>query len=196
MITLDEGRLRDAPFSDDPVKGATVSLTRWSMGLGGTYQSVFDAPTRASLFPATGMLALEGAVHGFLRRDWVWGFDVAMGSASGTVVIPPSSTLAPFHFTELSTATSITVEWPHRFVTPFVGGRLALLLMSRRFDDDAFPPQFFSTLSPGIVGGATFHVTRSMGLLARGRVHYLLYNVDENRSLGYWELATAVTYDF
>src|SRR5262249_46496784 len=59
MITLEEARLRDAPFSDDPVKGATVSLTRWSMGLGGTYQSVFDSPTRASLFPATGMLALE-----------------------------------------------------------------------------------------------------------------------------------------
>jgi len=196
MITLDEGRLRDAPFSDDPVKGATVSLTRWSMGLGGTYQSVFDAPTRASLFPATGMLAIEGAVHGFLRRDWVWGFDLAMGGASGTVALMTSPTVVPFRFSELSAATSITVEWPRRFVTPFVGGRLALLLMTRRFDDDAFPPQFFSTLSPGIVGGATFHVTRSLGLLARGRVHYLLYNVDENRSLGYWELATAVTYDF
>jgi hypothetical protein len=32
--------------------------------------------------------------------------------------------------------------------------------------------------------------------MARTRVHYLLYNVDENRSLGYWELATALSYEF
>ena len=31
--------------------------------------------------------------------------------------------------------------------------------------------------------------------VARGRLHYLLYNVDEDRSLGYWELATMVSYD-
>jgi hypothetical protein len=33
-------------------------------------------------------------------------------------------------------------------------------------------------------------------LLGRGRVHYLLYNIDENRSLGYWELSAGVAYDF
>jgi hypothetical protein len=195
LVTLEEGRLRDAPFSDDPVKGARVDVSRWSVGLGGTYQAVFDAPTRTSLFPATGMLAVEGQLHGFLRRDWVWGFDLAMGGAAGTVVLD-GGTAVPFRFSEISLASSITVEWPHRVVTPFVGARLALLLMTRRFDDDAFPPQFFSTLSPGLVGGATVHLTRNLGLLARARLHYLLYNVDENRSLGYWELATAVTYDF
>jgi hypothetical protein len=195
LVTLDETRLRDAPFSDDPVKGgaARVDVSRWSLGLGGTYQAVFDAPTRESLFPAAGMLAVEGQLHGFLRRDWVWGFDLAAGGANGAVVLP--STTAPFHFSELGLGTSITVEWPHAVVTPFVGGRLAMLLLTRRFDDDAFPPQFFSTLSPGVVVGATFHVTRDLGLAVRGRLHYLLYNVDENRSLGYWELATAVTYD-
>jgi hypothetical protein len=30
----------------------------------------------------------------------------------------------------------------------------------------------------------------------RGRVHYLLYNVEENRSLGYWELSLGLSYDF
>jgi hypothetical protein len=125
----------------------------------------------------------------------VWGFDLAMGGGAGTVVLPPS-TSAPFRFSEVSVATSMTVEWPHSWVTPFVGGRLALLLMTRRFDDDAFPQQFFSTLSPGIVAGGTVHVTRALGLTVRGRVHYLLYNVDENRSLGYSELAMAVTYAF
>jgi hypothetical protein len=33
-------------------------------------------------------------------------------------------------------------------------------------------------------------------LLGRSRVHYLLYNIDENRSLGYWELSAGVAYEF
>ena len=102
---------------------------------------------------------------------------------------------ARFQFSELSLATTIAVSGRPR-LTPFVGGRLAMLLMTRRFDQDAFPAQFFSTLSPGVVGGAVWRISSDFGLVLRGRVHYLLYNVDENRSLGYWELATAVSYDF
>jgi uncharacterized caspase-like protein len=199
LVTLEEARLRDAPFSDDPVKGGVrVDVARWSLGVGATYQSIFDAPTRASLFPATGMLAAELSVRNFLRRDWVWAFDLGAGSAAGAVPLGGPDSVAPFRFSEVSLATSIVVEWPGRrwALTPFVGGRLALLLMTRRFDDGAFPAQFFSTLSPGIVGGVAWQMSRSFALVARGRVHYLLYNVDENRSLGYWELATAVSYDF
>jgi hypothetical protein len=76
-----------------------------------------------------------------------------------------------------------------------VGARLALLLMNRTFDDPTLPEQHFSTLSPGIVGGLKLRLWGNLGLVARARVHYLLYNVDENRSLGYWELASAVNYD-
>jgi hypothetical protein len=95
----------------------------------------------------------------------------------------------------VSLASSLTVEWPGRTVTPFVGGRLAMLLMGRRFDQDIYPAQFFSTLSPGLVGGAAFRIMQNTSLIARGRLHYLLYNIDENRSLGYWELAAMVSYD-
>jgi uncharacterized caspase-like protein len=195
MITLDENRLRDAPFSDDPVKGAyrpDVS-TRWTLSGGFGYQSVFDAPTRESLFPATGLFGVDVQLRNFFRRDWVWGLDVAGGGANGAVTLP--TTTAPFHFSELSFATSLVVEWPHRSLTPFVGGRLAMLAMSRRFQDDAFPAQFFATASPGVVGGVNWHLSQSWALVLRARLHYLLYNVDENRSLGFWELATAVSYD-
>ncbi len=197
MITLDESRLRDAAFSDDPVKGAYLSrpdvTTRWSVGVGGGFQSVFDAPTRESLFPATGLLGVDAQLRNFFRHDWVWGVDVAGGGANGVVTLP--STTAPFRFSELSLATSLGVEWPHRTLTPFVGGRLALLVMTRKFDDDAFPSQFFSTLSPGLVGGVNWRLSQSWAVVLRGRLHYLLYNVDGNRSLGFWELATAVSYD-
>jgi hypothetical protein len=194
MITLEEDRLHDAPFADDPVKGAMrVDVSRWSVSVGGGFQSVFDAPTRESLFPSTGLVGVELQLRNFLRRDWVWGLDAAGGSATGAVPLTGGS--APFKFSELSFASSLVVEWPHRTLTPFVGGRLALLLMTRRFDEDAFPAQYFSTVSPGVVGGVTWHLARDWGVVLRGRVHYLLYNVDENRSLGFWELATAVSYD-
>ena len=196
LSTLDENTLRDTPFADDPVKGGRpeLALTRWTLGLGGTYQSIFDAPTRASLFPATGMLAVEGALHNFFRRDWVWGFDLAAGSATGTVDLSTGGQV-PFHFTEIGIGTSMLVEWPHDRLTPFVGGRLAMLLMNRTFDDPTLAKQSFSTLSPGVVAGLKLRIHGDLALVARGRVHYLLYNVDGNRSLGYWELASAVSYD-
>ena len=82
-------------------------------------------------------------------------------------------------------------------MTPYVGGRLAMLLMGRTFTDETaiYPAQFFSTLSPGLVGGAAFRVMDHTSLVARGRLHYLFYNIDEDRSLGYWELAAMVSYD-
>jgi hypothetical protein len=193
LVALAEARLRDAPFSDDPVKGAgRVDLTsRWSLGAGATYQSVFAAPSGASLFPPTGMLAVDLSLRNFLRKDWVWSVDLAAGSTDGVV----TSVGAPFRFSEVSLASSLTVEWPTRYVTPYVGGRLAMVLMGRHFTDDAYPAQFFSTASPGLVGGASFRVLTHTSLVARGRLHYLYYNVGEDRSLGYWELAGMVSYD-
>jgi hypothetical protein len=195
LITLEESRLRDAPFSADPVKGGRVDLAaRWSMGAGIGYQAVFEAPDGASLFPPTALIDVDVALRNFLRRDWVLGFDLAGGSTNGVAALPTVN--APFHFTEASLSAALSVEWPHRTLTPFVGGRLSLLVMNRRFQDDAFPAQFFATLSPGLLGGAAVRVAHSTSLVARARLHYLLYNVDGNRSLGYWELATMVTYDF
>ena len=115
MIALAEGTLRDAPFSDDPVKGGRVDITsRWSLAAGATYQSVFAAPSGASLFPPTGMLAVDLSLRNFLRRDWVWSLDLAAGSTDGVV----TNVGAPFRFTEMSLASSLLVEWPGRYVTP------------------------------------------------------------------------------
>jgi hypothetical protein len=194
LVTLEEEHLHDAPFSADPVKGGRVDVSsRWSMGAGIGYQAVFEAPDGASLFPPTAMGGVDLALRNFLRRDWVLGFDLAAGGTNAVAALPTVN--APFHFTELSVAASLSVEWPHRFVTPFVGGRLALLLMNRTFDGGEFPSQFYSTLSPGITAGLAFRLSESFSVVARGRLHYLLYNVDGNRSLGYWELATMVAYD-
>jgi len=200
LVALSEATLRDAPFSDDPVKGPErdpVSLSHWSMAAGGGYQSIFASPS-AGLFPATGLAGLEFTLRDFFRRGWAWGFDLAGGGTRSSVTVLTGT--LPYRFSELSLATSLQAEWRRRAlgpVVPFVGARLALLLMSRKFDDGTVPDQSFATLSPGVIAGARLEVSQSWGVVLRGRLHYLLYNVDQaNQSLGYWEAATFVQYDF
>jgi hypothetical protein len=201
LVALVEPMLRDAPFADDPVKGAArepLLTSHWSVGAGAGYQSVFAAPS-AGLFPPAGLVGLDFALRDFFRREWVWGFDIATGGAHAAVALPATAAL-PFRFSEISAASSLMSEWRRRgwgLVSPFVGARLALLVMSRKFDDQALPDQFFATLSPGLVAGARVSFDDSWSLVLRGRLHYLLYNIDQtNRSLGYWEAATFLQYDF
>ncbi|MBN2575367.1 MAG: caspase family protein [Deltaproteobacteria bacterium] len=198
LATLDETSLRDAPFSDDPVKGAMRDETgvRTSLGLGGLVQSFFDGPTRDGLFPPTGMLGIELELRDFFRRGWTWGFDFASGSTRAKV--DRYGTLLPFRFSELTAGTAVAKEWRFgegRF-SASAGLRLAFVLMGRKFDEPTVPDQFFATFTPGLVGSARYRITKHFAMLGRGRVHYLLYNVDENRSLGYWELTLGVAYEF
>jgi hypothetical protein len=196
MTVLDEASLRDAPFSADPVKGPgriSQISTHVSLGFTGYYQSFFDSPTRDSLFPPAPMLGLEAQIHNFLRRDWIWGFDLALGGSRSTLNLAGLS--LPYRFSELTVGTSILVEWPEGDFVPFLGTRLAMVLMSRQFDDRVVPNQSFYTFSPGLVAGLKFRISRHWGIAARARVHYLLYNIEQDRSLGYWEIATLLTYE-
>jgi hypothetical protein len=202
IVTLEEGRLRDAPFSDDPVKGASRELaSRWSMGVSTSVQAFFDAPTRQGLFPPTALLAGELLVSDFFRRHWVWGVDFAVGGVKGTLQREAAGLALPYRFSEANLGTSLFTEWPllGGHVTPFFGGRLAFMAMNRTFEGEAasIPAQKFATFSPGVLGGVRFGLGYGFSLAARARMHYMLYNVGENnRSLSYWELATALGYEF
>jgi hypothetical protein len=197
LITRDETRMRDAPFSDDPVKGALRDEgARIGLSLGGMMQSFFDGPTRDGLSPPTGMLGLDFEVRDFFRRGWIWGLDLASGRTHAQV--DRYRTSLPFQFSELTAGTTLAAEW--RFhqgdLAAFAGLRLAVVLMSRKFEYPTIPDQFFATFTPGLVVGLRYRLSRSFAVLGRGRLHYLLYNVDENRSLGYWELSAGVAYDY
>jgi hypothetical protein len=197
LTALDESRLHDAPFSDDPVKGAMPDESvRLSLGLGGTVQSFFDGQTRDTLFPPTGMLALDIELRDFFRRGWLVGVDFASGGTRGEVT--RYGTPLPFKFSELTAGTTLATEWrlADGSLALSVGARMAFILMSRKFDDGTVPDQYFANFTPGVVAGLRYHMTKHFTLLGRGRVHYLLYNVDETRSLGYWELSAGVAYDF
>jgi Caspase domain len=202
LVTLDEGALRDAPFSDDPVKGARADLesgARFGLALGASVQSFFDAPTREGLFPPTGLLSAELMLRHFFRRDWVWTVDLAAGSSRGTVVRAPLGARLPFRFSELDAGTSLFAEWPlfGGRLTPYFGARLAFMFLRREFEGEAagIPEQHLSTFSPGLLGGLRYRLGLGLSVAARARVHYLLYNVDENRSLGYLELAGVLVYE-
>jgi len=197
LSRLDENQLRDAPFSDDPIKGGvSASLTQFSLGLGGTMQAFFDGPVRADLFPVTGLLSLEFKVRNFFRPGWVWGLDLGGGNTRADLV--RYGTPLGFTFSEFTAGTSFGPEWSlyGDAILPFLGARMAIILMNRRFDDASIPEQYFATFTPGIVGGVRARIGGGFALQARARVQYLLYTVEENRSLGYWELSTEVVYDF
>ncbi|MFP2928761.1 caspase domain-containing protein [Pyxidicoccus sp. 3LG] len=191
---LEEARLRDAPFSDDPVKGAMREGSAWwTLGFSGGVQSFFDAPTRDTLFLSVGLLGAEAQLHDYFRRDWVWGVDVAVGGKQAVLALPTLSGPA-YRYSVTSLGTTLTSEWPKGRVAPFVGARMAYLILRRDFDDDVFPDQKFAMFSPGIVAGVRWQPLPRVHLTGRARAHYLQYTVDEQRSLGYWELGALLTY--
>ncbi|MCE9668233.1 caspase family protein [Myxococcus stipitatus] len=194
QAVLEESRLRDAPFSDDPVKGvAPGGGSWWTVGLSGAVQSFFDAPTRESLFLSVGLLGAEAQLHDYFRRDWVWGVDVAVGGKQAVLALPTLSGPA-YRYAVTSLGTTLLTEWPHGRVAPFVGVRMAYLVMRRDFADAELPDQRYAMFSPGVVGGLRWQPLRHLHLTGRARLHYLLYTVDEQRSLGFWELGLLVTY--
>lgn len=197
LAVLDEGRLHDTPFADDPVKGVARDLPgHFALSVGATSQAFFEKPTRESLFPPSGLLAAELTMSNFLRHDWVLGFDLAVGGGQGSVEDVAGG--LSFETRQVNLGASLWAEWPWRDgdLAPFFGARMAFVFLDRRFEDEGLPAQFFSTFSPGLVGGLRYRLSRHMALLGRGRVHYLLYNVDQNRSLGFAELTLALGYDF
>jgi hypothetical protein len=200
FATLDEGSLHDAPFSDDPVKGGGADVgTRVGFNLGGTMQAFFDAPTRQGLFPPTALVAAELTLRDFFRRDWLVAFDVGLGGTRANVVRESVDAALPYRFGELTAGLSLLVEWPlwDGRLAPFIGGRTAFMFMSRTFEGSAsgIPDQYLSTFSPGVLGGLRTRIGGGMSVLARTRVHYLHYNIDEDRSLGYWELGAVLAYE-
>jgi hypothetical protein len=198
---LEEARFRDAPFSDDPVKGARGrGASFWTVGITGGYHSFFNPSVRESLFLSVPLVGAEANLHNYFREDWVWSFDVAMGGRTAQLNLDTISG-AGYRYSVLNLGTSLTTEWHVGDLSPFAGARLAYLYLGRKFDGGVFPDQFYATFSPGLVAGLRYRLLRSLHLTGRGRIHYVTYNLSEqsnpnaSNSLGYWEMAALVTYE-
>jgi hypothetical protein len=191
-VAVSDSMLHDAPFSDDPVKGISRELaTRIRVALVGGVQS-FMGDYGRSLFPNAGLFGVEAELHHFFARNWTWGFDLGVGGNNTSLTLPDLA--LSYRYSELSLGTTVEREWPHETFTPFVGARVALFSARREFGDGSVPTQTYANFSPGLVGGVTWNISERWNLTARARVHALLYNVDDNRALGFLELSALVGY--
>lgn len=200
LVTLDEASFKNARFSDDPVKGTGLSRVfdrHWSLSAVGTFQLVFDRPTNAGgQFPSAPYVGGEATIHNLIAKGVGLGLDLSYGWTSGVV----GSTLlpaTPYSYANVLVGTSLLYEWMQdRRWVPFAGVHLGLNLMSRSFTDPTLPAQSYTTLTPGVVAGLKFRITKSVGVVARARVHYLLYDVDETRSLGTADFGLMLDWEF
>lgn len=197
VAQLDEASLKDTRFSDDPSKGTVRSqlyVRHWSFGVGGQYQLVFDAPPEnGGAFPSAPAAGLDVTWHNAFGRGFGVGFDGLYGFTSGRLSTGLVS--ATFNYTSMMFGASALYEWPDGRWVPSLGIRLGLNLMSRNFPGSELPSQSFQTFTPGAFAAVKFRLTSNWGVSARARVHYLLYNVDQTRSLGFAELGVLLTYE-
>jgi hypothetical protein len=192
---LEESRLRDTPFSDDPVKGARPPGAFWVLGVTGGMQSFLDRSVRDTLFLPSPLLGVEARLHDYLRQDWVWGFDVAVGGRDSRLALP-TLTGVDYRYSVLCLGTSLTAEWPVGAWRPFAGARLTYVVLRRSFQEADYPDQQYAAFSPGLVGGVRYRWLRKLHVAGQARLHTLLYNVERpQRTLGYWELSGLVAYE-
>jgi hypothetical protein len=198
IAVIDESKLRDAAFSDDPVKGpgrAILYSQHSSFAFNGTYQSIFDAPTaQGGIWPSSALLGLDYVSHNFFGRGWSLGLDVALGGSSGSA-LSPGGISAAYKWSELAVGGSLMAEWPEGDFVPFAAVRLSLLLTTKDFADNRFPTQNYYVFTPGLVGGLKYRVTKHWFLTGRTRLQYLPYNVDKAAGFGYAEFATLLGYE-
>jgi hypothetical protein len=200
ISTIDETTFQNAKFSDDPVKGTGISSIysrHWSLSAAGNYQAFFDRPTNAGgYFPSAPFLGAEATLHNFFGRGFALAIDGGYGWTSGTAYGPLIGEL-PYDYSLITFGASLFYEWAQNgWLIPYAGVHLSFNIMSREFTDLSLPQQNYSTFTPGIVAGLKVRIWKNLSLVARARVHYLLYNVDETRSLGSADFGALLDYEF
>ncbi len=191
-VPLDEARMDRVSLDRDPQKGYAGRRLAILGGLGA--QRFFSRAARDGLFPPATLLGLELAVRDDLGHGLAWGLDAALGGGDGELLLPDVEPI-PVKFVELAGGVSIWRDFRAGPFTLSAGGRVAFTWLARSFPPaEALPAQYFFTVTPGLVGSAAYPLTRHLSAVARLRVSYLFYNVDENRSLGFTEGLIGVEY--
>lgn len=200
VTVVDEASFRNARFSEDPVKGAaatSVYSRHWSLSATGNYQAVFDRPTaQGGYFPSAPLVGAEATLHNFFGKGFSLSVDGLYGWGSGAVGSSLLGTL-PYGYSLLSAGAGVLYEWNQdgTFI-PFGGVHLAFNFMTRTFEDASLPAQTYSVFTPGAFAGLKVRLTHRFSVVARARFHYLLYNVDETRSLGTADFGLLLDYEF
>lgn len=185
------------PLTEEPGLKGGASGPRWSLlgTLGG--QRFFDAGARNGLFPPATLGGVELASRDDLGHQLAWGLDFTVGGGTATLQLKGVDPI-PERFAELGGGASLWRDfgfgdsWTLSF-----GARLAFIYLARTFPGHPeLANQSFFTLTPGLESALSWHLNDHFSTVVRGRVNYLFYNVDQNQSLGYAELAIGVDYAF
>ncbi len=198
LAVIDESSLKNVAFADDPVKGVERNLIynrHWSIGASGSYQLVFDQPlSQGGTFPSSPVVGIDSTFHNAFGKGFGVGIDGLYGFSNG--ILKTGLLTAPYRYSLLSVGSAVLYEWPDGRWVPYLGVRLGLNIMGREFPGTGLPAQSYQTFSPGVVVGLKVRISRSFSISVRGRLHYLLYNIDQMRNFGYLELASVLNYEF
>ncbi|MBL0277643.1 MAG: caspase family protein [Anaeromyxobacter sp.] len=191
-VVVEEAAMDRVALARDPQKG--YGGARWSLVAGLGAQRFLDAATRDGLFPPATLLGAELSVRDDLGHGLAWGLDLAAGGGEGTVRFDGVADI-PFRFAEVAGGGALWRDFGFGPLTLSAGGRVGFVWLSRRFErQQDLPSQHFFTVTPGLLGAATWRLTPRLSALARARVSWLFYDVDQNRSLGYAEGFLGVEY--
>ncbi len=191
-VALDDARMDRVPLDRDPQKGWRGRRVTVLAGGGG--QRFFSRAARDGLFPPATLLGAELGIRDDLGHGLAWGLDLALGGGDGEVRLPDADPI-PVRFGEVAGGVSIWKDLRRGPLTLSGGARLAFVWLGRSFPPvENLPSQYFFTVTPGLTASAAWRFTRRLSAVARVRVSYLFYNVDENRSLGFAEALAGVEY--
>ena len=194
-VEVADARLSRRPLSDDPQKGA--SGPRWSVLGAGGGQFFFDSAARNGLFPPAALAGIELAARDDLGHGLAWGVDLSVGGGSSELRLPGVAPI-PERFGELGGGAGLWRDFGLTdSITLSLGARVAFIYLSRNFPGHSeLPSQNFFTLTPGLTTALSWQLTSRFSAVARGRLNYLFYNVDQPQNLGYVEVALGVDYAF
>jgi hypothetical protein len=191
-VAVDEARMDRLPLDRDPQKGFGGSRVALVAGAGP--QRFFSKAARDGLFPPATLAGVEAAVRDDLGHGLAWGGDFAVGGGRGELRLPGVDPIE-VRFSEVAAGVSLWRDERLGPVTASLGVRVAFTWLARSFPPEAgLPKQFFFTATPGLTAGVAWRFARRWSAVARGRLSYLFYNVDEDRSLGYAEALFGVEY--
>ena len=190
LAVLEEAMLRDAPFSDDPVKGSLEVQERLSthpvIGAGFGVLSFLGSPKQ--LFVPSGVVELHLDLEHLISDRWGLGLGLAFGTNSSELDLDGAA--RPFKFGVVGATTDVTRELaPSSSWNPYGSIRGSWILLTRTFDDPHLPKQFYSTFMPGLATGFRKELGQHVQFGAELSGSYLLYTLSQTpTSMAFVEL--------
>ncbi|MEO1483072.1 MAG: caspase family protein [Myxococcota bacterium] len=193
---VDPAAMERVAFEDDYAKGATVSVadvltgpTEMRLSVGLVSQTFLSSPVRNELLPNMTLLALTWDIDNALRRNVGLALDVALGGSGPRQLATEDPFLGRIEYDStvsqiaagaaLTARTRLYRDW----LTGHGSVRLGIIRIGREFNDGSGAPQALSTFTPGLGAVVKAQLADWLSLGVQLRLHYMFFNLDENRSL-------------